>query len=254
VAGNFFDQFDSSEPASAPAPARSRYADAISTVESGGNYREIGPHTGSMGRALGKYQVMSANVGPWSKEVLGREVTPQEFISDPKLQDAIFEGKFGQYVEKYGPDGAARAWFAGEKGMKNPNAKDVLGTSVAEYSRRFNKALGSDARGAVEQFGPISRKLWHSPRPTSRTSARPSQRPRTSSISLTRRRRRPAPAGRQSDRIYVSPASDAASRTTDEAKKPDRGALMPRRAAWRRASRPISAMKSAVLWKPPGQS
>jgi hypothetical protein len=148
VAGNFFDQFDSSEPASAPAPARSRYADAISTVESGGNYREIGPHTGSMGRALGKYQVMSANVGPWSKEVLGREVSPQEFINDPKLQDAIFDGKFGQYVEKYGPDGAARAWFAGEKGMKNPNAKDVLGTSVAEYSRRFNKALGpQDARG-----------------------------------------------------------------------------------------------------------
>jgi hypothetical protein len=155
MAGNFFDQFDSAEPASAPAPARSRYADAISTVESGGNYREIGPHTGSMGRALGKYQVMSANVGPWSKEVLGREVTPQEFINDPKLQDAVFEGKFGQYVQKYGPDGAARAWFAGEKGMKNPNAKDAFGTTVDEYSRRFNKALGpQDATAAVRQFAP----------------------------------------------------------------------------------------------------
>jgi hypothetical protein len=76
---NFFDQFDSADNAAAPSAPRasSRYADAISTVESGGNYREIGPHTGSMGRALGKYQVMSANVGPWSKEVLGREVSPQ---------------------------------------------------------------------------------------------------------------------------------------------------------------------------------
>jgi hypothetical protein len=146
---NFFDQFDSADSAAAPSAPRpsSRYADAISTVESGGNYREIGPHTGSMGRALGKYQVMSANVGPWSKEVLGREVTPQEFINDPKLQDAIFEGKFGQYVEKYGPDGAARAWFAGEKGMKNPNAKDAFGTTVDEYSRRFNKALGPQEQG-----------------------------------------------------------------------------------------------------------
>jgi hypothetical protein len=145
---NFFDQFDSS--AVAPSP----YADAISKVESGGNYRAIGPNTGEMGRALGKYQVMSANVGPWSKEVLGREVSQQEFIQNPEIQDAIFNGKFGSYVDKYGPDGAARAWFAGEKGMKNPNAKDAFGTTVSEYSRRFNKALGSDARGAVEQFAP----------------------------------------------------------------------------------------------------
>jgi hypothetical protein len=154
VAGNFFDQFDSAE-----AGSSSPYANAISTVESGGNYREVGPHTGNMGRALGKYQIMSANVGPWSKEVLGREVSPREFINDPGIQDAIFNGKFGQYVDKYGPDGAARAWFAGEGGMNNPNARDVFGTTVSEYSRRFNRALGSgggsqSARDAVRQFAP----------------------------------------------------------------------------------------------------
>lgn len=111
----------------------------LSRRSSGGNYREIGPHTGSMGRALGKYQVMSANVGPWSKEVLGREVSPQEFINDPKLQDAIFEGKFGKYVDKYGPDGAARAWFAGEKGMKTPTPRTPLerrSTNTADASTR----------------------------------------------------------------------------------------------------------------------
>lgn len=109
-----------------------------------------------MGRALGKYQVMSANVGPWSKEVLGREVSPGEFLRNPEIQDAIFNGKFGQYVEKYGPAGAARAWFAGERGMRNPNAKDVFGTTVTEYSRRFNKALGGpqNAVDAVQQFAP----------------------------------------------------------------------------------------------------
>ncbi len=144
---NFFDQFDSS--------ASSPYAGAISSIESGGNYRAVGPNTGEMGHALGKYQVMSANVGPWSKEVLGREVSPQEFVQSPEIQDAIFNGKFGQYVDKYGPDGAARAWFAGEKGMKNPNAKDAFGTTVTEYSRRFNKALGPHpAANAVNQFAP----------------------------------------------------------------------------------------------------
>jgi hypothetical protein len=38
--------------------------------------------------------------------------------------------------------------------MKNPNAKDAFGTTVSEYSRRFNKALGTDARAAVDQFAP----------------------------------------------------------------------------------------------------
>jgi hypothetical protein len=118
------------------------YGRAISSIESGGNYKAIGPATRTGDRALGKYQVMSANVGPWSEEVLGRRITPQEFISNPEIQDKIFQGKFGQYTEKYGPEGAAKAWFAGEKGMNNPNAKDVLGTTVASYGAKFNKAMG----------------------------------------------------------------------------------------------------------------
>jgi hypothetical protein len=131
---NFFDQFDgASEP---------DYGRAISSIESGGNYKAIGPATKTGDRALGKYQVMGANVGPWSREVLGREVTPQEFIANNEIQDAIFKGKFCQYAEKYGPEGAAKAWFAGEKGMNNPNARDVLGTTVSGYGAKFNKALG----------------------------------------------------------------------------------------------------------------
>ncbi len=130
---NFFDQFDSRG-----SPA----AGAISGIESGGNYRAIGPETGK-GRALGKYQVMDFNVGPWSREVLGREVTPQEFIATPQIQDAIFNAKFGQYEKKYGPEGAARAWFAGEGGMNDPNRKDVLGTTVSAYADKFNRAYGA---------------------------------------------------------------------------------------------------------------
>jgi hypothetical protein len=123
-------------------PSGPDYGKAISSIESGGNYKAIGPATRTGDRALGKYQVMSANVGPWSEEVLGRRVSPQEFISSPEIQDAIFKGKFGQYTEKYGPEGAAKAWFAGEKGMNNPNARDMLGTTVASYGAKFNKALG----------------------------------------------------------------------------------------------------------------
>ncbi len=133
---NFFDQFDN---AASPEPD---YGRAISSVESGGNYRAVGPATKTGDRALGKYQIMGANIGPWSREILGREVSPQEFIASDDIQDAIFKSKFGQYVQKYGPEGAARAWFAGEDGMNGPNRRDVLGTTVAGYAAKFNKALG----------------------------------------------------------------------------------------------------------------
>jgi hypothetical protein len=117
------------------------YGDAISSIESGGNYQSIGPETGR-GRALGKYQVMPSNVGPWTKEALGQELTPEQFLASPEAQDAVFKHRFGQYVQKYGPEGAARAWFAGEKGMNNPEARDVLGTSVSDYSQKFIKSAG----------------------------------------------------------------------------------------------------------------
>jgi hypothetical protein len=121
--------------------ASSPFASAISSVESGGNYHAIGKPTRTGDRALGKYQVMGANVGPWTEEVLGRKLTPQEFLKSPEAQDAVFEAKFGGYVKKYGPEGAARAWFAGEGGMNDMGRKDVLGTTVAGYAKKFNAAL-----------------------------------------------------------------------------------------------------------------
>jgi hypothetical protein len=124
------------------------YAGAISQIESGGRYDAIGPTTRTGDKAYGKYQVMGANVGPWTKEVFGQELTPQEFVANPQVQDAVFQHKFGKYAEKYGAEGASRAWFAGEKGMHNPNARDILGTRVAEYSAKFSKALGRSSFAA----------------------------------------------------------------------------------------------------------
>ena len=117
------------------------YAGAISRIESGGNYGELGPVTKSGDRAYGKYQIMGANIPEWSRAALGRPVSTQEFLANPQLQDTIFQHRFGQYAQKYGPSGAARAWFAGEGGMNNPNARDQLGTSVADYERKFNSGL-----------------------------------------------------------------------------------------------------------------
>jgi hypothetical protein len=136
-----------STPAAAPAgpsAAPAGYGNAISSIESGGKYDALGPVTKSGDRAYGKYQVMGANIPQWSKEYLGQEMTPQAFVASPEAQDKVFQGKFGSYAQKYGPEGAAKAWFAGEKGMNNPNAKDQLGTTVSSYGQRFMKALGGE--------------------------------------------------------------------------------------------------------------
>lgn len=115
---------------------------AVKTVESGGNYQAIGPQTRTGDRAYGAYQVMGANIPQWTKEVLGQSLTPQQFLASTEAQDAVARAKLGQYTNKYGPEGAAKAWFAGEGGMNNPNATDALGTSVSSYGQKVMAALG----------------------------------------------------------------------------------------------------------------
>ena len=125
-------------------------AGAIAGIESGGRYDAVGPVANAQGqRAYGKFQVLEPNIGPWTQEVLGRPMTPQEFLANPEAQNKVFEAKFGQYVTKYGsPLAASRAWFAGEGGMNNPNAKDVNGVSVAQYEQKFNNGLGGQQQAA----------------------------------------------------------------------------------------------------------
>jgi len=125
-------------------------AKAIRTIESGsaaGNYSAIGPATRTGDRALGAYQMMGANLPQWSREAIGREVGKTEFLKSVELQDKIFEHRFGGYMAKYGPEGASRAWFAGEGGMRNLAAKDVVGTSVLGYNSKFSSLYNQHGGG-----------------------------------------------------------------------------------------------------------
>jgi hypothetical protein len=118
------------------------YANAISSIESGGRYSALGPATASGDRAYGKYQVMGANIPTWTKQALGQELTPQQFIADPAAQDAVFAHRFGGYVRQTGnPQDAASMWFTGRPLAQGANAKDALGTSGQAYVNKFNAAL-----------------------------------------------------------------------------------------------------------------
>jgi hypothetical protein len=130
---------------------------AIKDIESsGGNYGALGkiiPKTGD--RAYGAYQVMGDNVPSWSKQWYGQSLNPQQFLANKDAQDAVFKGQFGMYADKYGPEGAGRAWLGGEGGMNNLSARDPNGTAVGAYgsdfSRRYQGYVGGG--GAVPAGG-----------------------------------------------------------------------------------------------------
>lgn len=142
--------------ADTPRPDQMANRAAIAGIESqgSGGYQARGPvltkgaYAGD--RAYGKYQVMGKNIGPWTEEALGFAMTPEEFLANPKAQDAVFDFKFGQSVQKYGsPEEAASVWFTGRPLAQGANARDVLGTTGAEYVQRFktNRAAAAGIGG-----------------------------------------------------------------------------------------------------------
>lgn len=121
------------------------FRNAISSQESGGNY---GARNGSSG-AMGKYQIMPGNLGGknsgWDFEALGFDITPQQFLSTPALQEKIASFKLKEYYDRYGPAGAAVAWYAGPGAVKkSSNSKKSQGAypSIDAYKKSILRRMG----------------------------------------------------------------------------------------------------------------
>ncbi|PZO81599.1 MAG: hypothetical protein DI629_03420 [Mesorhizobium amorphae] len=124
---------------------------AIASIESAGSgdYAALGPWTRG-DRAYGRYQVMGNNIGPWSEAALGRRLTSSQFLANPSYQDAVFDHRFGSYVDRYGERGAAQAWFGGPGSVGRLGRTDVLGTSVGGYGDKYVAALGRSSETASQ--------------------------------------------------------------------------------------------------------
>lgn len=112
-------------------------AHSIAMIESSGNYGAIGqPVHGK--RAIGKYQVMEQNIPEWSKEVLGKPATVEEFKNSPELQDKIVKGRIQKLIDSgHSLEDIPSIWLSGQP-YKNNNRKDkVSGTNVPEYVDKF---------------------------------------------------------------------------------------------------------------------
>jgi len=114
---------------------------AIAQRESGGNYRAVNRDSG----ALGKYQIMPGNIASWSKAALGHSISTSQFLHTPSLQEQIAQYQLHNYYNKWGPGGAAVAWYAGpgtaSKWYKNSNS-GYYNTPQGKYSSINAYALG----------------------------------------------------------------------------------------------------------------
>lgn len=127
-----------------------RAANAIGTIESGGNYTLRGPtvekgmYAGQ--QALGKYQVMPDNLPGFLKQAGLGAMTPEQFLANPAAQDKVFQSVFGDAMAKYGNfNDAASVWFTGKPmAQVDPNTSDGH-TTVPDYIRRANAVLTRDA-------------------------------------------------------------------------------------------------------------
>ncbi|HKX45356.1 MAG TPA: transglycosylase SLT domain-containing protein [Planctomycetota bacterium] len=130
-------------------PTFEQFFSAISEQESGGNYRAVGPSVQGGHHAYGKYQVMDYNIPSWTKKYYGKSLTPQQYLSNPKAQEAVARGVLQGYYNKYGAKGAAAMWYSGQS---NPN-KTYGNPPVYQYVNSvINKAYKYPSGGSSSNF------------------------------------------------------------------------------------------------------
>lgn len=119
---------------------------SIIQQESGGNYGALGIWLNmdyGRDRAYGKYQVMGNNIPSWSQKYLGRKLTSQQYLNDPAAQDKIARGRLKEYFDKYGPRGAAAAWYSGNPNNHMSTRPQNGGPSIKDYvDQVINRAGG----------------------------------------------------------------------------------------------------------------
>lgn len=123
------------------------FVNAIASKESGGNYRAVNPDSG----AMGKYQIMPGNISGtkrgWDYEALGYDVNRSQFLNSPQIQEAIAQYQLKKYYDKWGPRGAAIAWYAGPGAVSGYsqsalNAPQGQYPSISSYAEAILRRLG----------------------------------------------------------------------------------------------------------------
>jgi len=102
----------------------------------------------------GRYQVMEANIAPWSKQALGYSVSPSAFLASPEIQDRVAQAKVEEYLKNYGLEGAIRAWNTGQ-----PHGTTTAGYVPGVMGMLEAGAGFEDAAGGLEELNTLSTEL-----------------------------------------------------------------------------------------------
>lgn len=123
---------------------------SLGIQESGGDYKITNPRTG----AMGKYQVMPQNLDSswdgtpnknagWDYEALGRDVTRQEFLNNPQIQERIALHQLKKQFTTHGPEKAALWWYSGSTNPKNMDKSPAPGEPTPrQYAASVLKRAG----------------------------------------------------------------------------------------------------------------
>lgn len=133
-------------------PTFEQFFSAISEQESGGRYNAVGVWVNGH-RAYGKYQVMDFNIPSWTKKHYGKSLTPQQFLNNPKAQEAVARGVLQGYYNKYGARGAAAAWYSGNPNLHMSTRSQPGGPSIKGYvDSVISKAYKYPSGGSSSNF------------------------------------------------------------------------------------------------------
>lgn len=119
------------------------FENAISGQESGGDYNAVGADLGDGTNAFGEYQITP---GLWA------QIAPPGTPMTPENQDKYGRAELKRLLEKYGPGGAAVAWYAGEANAERwvKGIATAIGDNGQEYSWDAEQAGGAPSvRGYV---------------------------------------------------------------------------------------------------------
>lgn len=139
-------------------PTFLRFLAAIKQQESGGNY---GAHSAT--GAIGAYQIMPANIGPWSAQALGHPVTVDQFAHSPSLQDSVASFELLKLYNTYGARAAAAAWYSGNPQLANDYTKDRYGQSPGDYADEVLQKMGSISATDAANSSSTGSQSWASP-------------------------------------------------------------------------------------------
>ena len=132
---------------------------AIIGQESGGDSRILNPDSG----AIGYGQVMPANVPSWTREALGRSLTPSQFREDPKAQLATINFQMGKMLKTALANSGgnmeiairktASEWYSGQQSLYDNPRPQTFGAGSYPSIRDYTLSIVGKYRAEIGKGG-----------------------------------------------------------------------------------------------------